>query len=76
MTVEPDIATARPGDWLTAGRPDRTRPRRGQIVEVLGAPGHTRFRVRWDEQHDSIVYPQDGVAIVHHHTEEREEAQR
>lgn len=55
---------ARPGDWIEAqglpGRPSR----RGQIVEILGAPGHERYLVRWDEQHESICYPTDGVLLL------------
>lgn len=35
-------------------------------MEVLGAAGHPHFRVRWDEGHESIVYPADHEAIVHH----------
>jgi hypothetical protein len=33
-------------------------------VEVLGGQGHEHYRVRWDERHESIVYPADGVSIV------------
>lgn len=54
----------RAGDWIEAhglpGRPSR----RGEIVELLGRPGHQHYRVRWDEQHESIVYPADGVIVV------------
>ncbi len=39
--------------------------RRGRIVEILGEPGHEHYKVHWDERHDSIVYPADGVLIVH-----------
>lgn len=39
--------------------------RHGLIFEVIGRPGHERYRVRWDEQHESIVYPADGVRVVH-----------
>jgi len=39
-------------------------PRRGEIVELLGGAGHEHYRVRWDEQHESIVYPADGVVII------------
>jgi hypothetical protein len=39
------------------------QPRRGQIIEVLGGPGHERYRVRWDEQHESIHFPADGTSI-------------
>ena len=56
---------ASPGDWievhpLAVGQP----PRRGQILEVLGARGHEHYRVRWDEVHESIFYPADGSARV------------
>jgi hypothetical protein len=51
-------ARAKPGDWVvvhghTVGEPERT----GLVLEVLGAPGHERYRVRWDEEHESIFYP-------------------
>ena len=52
------------GDWIEAhgvpGRPSR----RGQIVELLGRDQHEHYRVRWDEQHESIVYPADGIVIT------------
>jgi len=57
---------ARAGDWLEVnGLPGRT-PRTGQILEVLGRSGHQRFRVRWDEQHESIFYPTDGTIVIRH----------
>ena len=37
---------------------------RGQIIEVLGRGRHSRYRVRWDERHESIVYPADGVLVI------------
>lgn len=43
------------------GRPVR----RGQIVDVLGAGQHVHFRVRWDEKHESLLYPTEGATIVH-----------
>jgi hypothetical protein len=27
------------------------------ILEVLGEPGHERFRVRWEDGHESIFFP-------------------
>lgn len=39
-------------------------PRRGEIVELLGRDRHRRYRVRWDERHESIVYPADGVIVI------------
>ena len=41
--------------------------RRGQIVELLGHDGHEHYRVRWDEQHESILYPADGIIITPQH---------
>jgi hypothetical protein len=57
-------STARVGDRIEArglhGRPAR----RGEIVELLGSADHEHYRVRWDEQHESIVYPTEGVIIT------------
>jgi hypothetical protein len=55
---------ARVGDWVEACGVHGEPARRGEIVELLGAPGHEHYRVRWDERHESIVYPADGVSIV------------
>jgi hypothetical protein len=55
---------AQPGDWLEAHDIHGGAGRVGQVVEVVGAPGHERYRVRWDEGHESIVYPADGVRVV------------
>jgi len=55
---------ARAGDWIEARGVHGQSPRRGEIIEVLGADQHTRYVVRWDEQHESIVYPADGVIIT------------
>jgi hypothetical protein len=55
---------ARPGDWIEARGVEGQPSRRGQIVEVLGGEGHRHYRVRWDEQHESLLYPADGVVIL------------
>ena len=53
----------RVGDWLeVAGLPGNAS-RRGQIIEVLGRPDHVHYRVRWDEQHESLFFPADGVHV-------------
>ena len=56
---------AKAGDWLETHAIHGGPSRRGEIVEVLGAAGHEHYRVRWDEEHESIVFPADGVSIVH-----------
>jgi Domain of unknown function (DUF1918) len=51
-------ARARPGDEIVIdghalGKPEVT----GEILEVLGEPGHEHYRVRWEDGHESIHYP-------------------
>ena len=63
MTTNVSTATARPGDWVVARGVGDKPARRGEIIELLGGPGHEHFRVLWDERHESILYPADGVTI-------------
>ena len=37
---------------------------RGKGVELLGCAGHQHDRVRWDDQHESIVFPSHGVIVT------------
>ncbi|HSD81931.1 MAG TPA: DUF1918 domain-containing protein [Solirubrobacteraceae bacterium] len=64
MTTKQSRVEGRVGDWLEAHGLHGEPARRGEILEVLGQPGHHRYRVRWDERHESIVFPADGVTIV------------
>jgi hypothetical protein len=43
------------------GEPERT----GEILEVLGEPSHERYRVRWDDGHESLFYPGSDATIRH-----------
>ena len=54
---------ARPGDWIEVHTIGGGPPRRGQVLEVLGRGRHERFRVRWDEKHESIHYPGGGTIV-------------
>ncbi|HET8652494.1 MAG TPA: DUF1918 domain-containing protein [Gaiellaceae bacterium] len=55
---------ARRGDRLVVhGHAVGETERSGEIVEVLGESGHEHYRVRWDEKHESIVYPGSDVSI-------------
>jgi prolyl-tRNA editing enzyme YbaK/EbsC (Cys-tRNA(Pro) deacylase) len=38
-------------------------PRTGEILEVLGAPGHVHYRVRWDDEHETLFYPAGDTRI-------------
>jgi hypothetical protein len=55
---------ARVGDQVEARAIHGESPRRGEIVEVLGRAGHQHYRVRWDERHESILYPADGIVVI------------
>ena len=49
---------ARAGDWIEIhGHAQGEPPRAALVLEVLGEPGHEHYRVRWDEEHESILYP-------------------
>ena len=39
-------------------------PKTAVILEVLGDAGHERFRVRWEDGHESIFFPADD-AVIH-----------
>lgn len=64
MTTAQHKHKPRAGDWLEARGLPGQPSRRGQIKEILGHDGHEHYRVRWDEQHESIVYPADGVMVI------------
>ena len=59
--------TAHVGDSIEARGVHGEPARRGQIVELLGHDEHEHYRVRWDEQHESILYPADGIIITPQH---------
>jgi Domain of unknown function (DUF1918) len=74
-TPRPDAA--RPGDWLQVSRPDVSPPRRRQILELLGGPGHAHVHVRWDEERESLPFhAADGVTLERHHAEHPKEDRR
>lgn len=64
------------GDWIEARGVHGEPSRRGEIVELLGHDQHEHYRVRWDEQHESIVYPADGVIIIPQHARSGRDASR
>ena len=59
-----NVAEARVDDWIEVDAVGGGPSRRGQIVEVLGGPGHRHFRVRWDEQHESLHFPAQGTRVL------------
>ena len=60
-TSEPSVKA---GD-VVAIRPRRVgEPARlGEVLEVLGEVFHRHYRVRWEDGHESILYPGNGTSI-------------
>jgi uncharacterized protein DUF1918 len=40
--------------------------RTGEILEVLGSPGHQHYRVRWDDDRETVFYPSSDATIRKH----------
>lgn len=38
-------------------------PRLGELLEVIGKPGHEHYRVRWADGSESIFYPSSDTVI-------------
>jgi len=41
------------------GRGNRT----GEILEAIGEPGEMHLRVRWEDGHESVIYPSSDVVV-------------
>ena len=55
---------ARTGDQvLVEGRKVGVAPRSGTILEVLGEPGSERYRIRWEDGHESVYTPSSDMRI-------------
>jgi hypothetical protein len=64
MSIHHSTTGAQAGDRIEARGLHGEAPRRGEILEILGEPGHERYRVRWDDRHESIIFPADGVSVL------------
>ena len=64
MTGERGHGPPEPGEWIEVNVVGGGPSRYGMILEVLGAPGHEHFRVRWDEEHETLHFPAQGTRIV------------
>lgn len=59
-----ESAKAKPGDVVVvSGHAVGDTPRLGEIVEVLGGAEHEHYRVRWEDEHESIFYPGNDAVI-------------
>lgn len=59
------IVHANRGDRIVVEGAQVGQPRReGEIVEVLGTEGDEHYRVRWDNGHETIYFPQSDASVV------------
>jgi len=64
MTKTAQGKPARAGDEVViTGHSVGDSPRTAVILEVLGDPGHERFRVRWEDGHESIFFPGEDATV-------------
>lgn len=66
------MSQAQVGDLLVIhghrlGQPGRT----GEILEVLGEPGHEHYKVRWEDGRESIFTPGGDASIRPAHRSEK-----
>jgi hypothetical protein len=55
----------RPGDVIEIHpRSTAHAARSGVITAVLGDPGHEHFRVRWDEEHETLFWPGSDATVI------------
>lgn len=55
---------ARAGDEIVVeGRAVGVAAKTGEILEVVGDSGHERFRIRWEDGHESIFFPGDDAVV-------------
>jgi hypothetical protein len=55
---------AHPGDLIEIhGHRVGETARLAEILEVLGEPGHEHYRVRWDDDRETIFYPSSDARI-------------
>jgi hypothetical protein len=54
------------GDRIIVESTHVGQPRRqGEVVEVVsGDGGHEHYRVRWDDDHESLYFPSSGCRVV------------
>lgn len=64
MTKTVDHPQISPGDVVHVhGHRVGEVARRGEILEVLGEPGHEHYRVCWDDDRESVFYPSNDAVI-------------
>lgn len=58
-------SAARPGDLVeVTGHRVGDAARSGEIVEVVGGTARPHFRVRWEDDHESLLYPGPDIVVM------------
>ena len=64
MAQAHEASRARPGDIVTIeGHKVGDARRLGEILEVLGTPGHEHYRVCWEDGRETVFYPSSDATI-------------
>lgn len=62
------IRSGREGDVVViSGHRVGERERIGEILEVLGEADHVHYRVRWEDQSETLFYPGSDATIRRSH---------
>jgi hypothetical protein len=72
MSTRAQTGRAQPGNVVVIeGHHVGEGRRTGEILEVLGEPGHEHYRVRWEDGRETVFYPAGDVTIRRHATRAR-----
>lgn len=66
MVSTQTVQAARGDTVEVSGRRVGDSGRKGEILDVLGAAGHPHYLVRWEDGHESVLYPGEGTTIHAH----------
>jgi hypothetical protein len=55
-----------PGDVIEiTGHSVGDAPRTAEVIEILGANEREHYRVRWEDGHESVLYPGEDAVVRH-----------
>ncbi|MGE5274043.1 MAG: DUF1918 domain-containing protein [Verrucomicrobiota bacterium] len=66
MSTRVQVRRTEPGDVVVIeGHHVGEARRSGEILEVLGEPGHEHYRVRWEDGRETVFYPSSDATVRH-----------
>ena len=63
MTTQQAARVARGDIVEVSARRVGDHGRSGKVIGVLGDKSHPHYRVRWEDGHESVLYPHHGVTF-------------